>query len=67
VSDLLSLQVGDVITTEKQIDGEAFVDVEGNHKFRGILGQLRGKRALRITAVTSGTDEPAATNPGASR
>jgi flagellar motor switch protein FliM len=67
MDDLLNLQPGDVITTEKQIDGEAFVEVEGNHKFRGSIGQLRGKRALRITAVTSGSDEAPGTKAGASR
>jgi flagellar motor switch protein FliM len=67
VSDLLGLQIGDVITTEKQIDGEAFVEVEGNHKFRGVIGQLRGKRALRITAVSNTTEEPGNPKAGANR
>jgi flagellar motor switch protein FliM len=67
LDELLNLQPGDVITTEKQISGEASVEVEGNHKFRGTVGQFRGKRALRITAVTCATDEQTGLKLGASR
>ncbi len=57
LNDLMNLQPGDVITTEKALTGDAFVEVEGKHKFLGQIGQLRGKRALRITSVTLERDE----------
>jgi flagellar motor switch protein FliM len=53
----MGLQPGDVITTEKALTGDAFVEVEGKHKFLGQVGQLRGKRALRITSVTLEREE----------
>src|SRR3954469_17656503 len=53
VEDLLSLQVGDIITTDKLSSGDAFVQVEGKNKFHGQIGQLRGNRAIRITRVTA--------------
>src|SRR5256885_2994980 len=58
VNDLLSLQVGDIITTEKPIAGDAFVQIEGKNKFYGQLGQLRGNRSIRITRVTAEPIEP---------
>lgn len=53
LNDLLNLQAGDVITTEKKTDGEVFVEVEGKHKFLAQIGQFRGKRAFRVTVVTT--------------
>jgi flagellar motor switch protein FliM len=53
MEDLLSLQVGDIITTEKQATGDAFVQVEGKNKFHGQIGQFRGNRAIKITRVTT--------------
>src|SRR5438874_2979320 len=41
LNDLMSLQLGDIITTDKPVDGEAFVQIEGHAKFHGLLGQLR--------------------------
>jgi flagellar motor switch protein FliM len=49
VSDLLSLQVGDVITTEKPCNADVLIQIEGKHKFLGQLGQFRGCRAIRVT------------------
>jgi flagellar motor switch protein FliM len=49
LSDVLSLQVGDVITTEKGAQDEVPVQVEGSEKYHGRLGQLRGTRAVQIT------------------
>src|SRR5690242_16916279 len=45
MNDLLSLQPGDVITTDKPIGADAFVEVEGKHKFLAQIGQFRGKRS----------------------
>jgi flagellar motor switch protein FliM len=51
VDELLSLQVGDVLTTEKPSDGEVLIQVEGRNKFVGRIGQFRGTRAIRITRI----------------
>jgi flagellar motor switch protein FliM len=51
VDELLSLQVGDVLTTEKPSDGEVLIQVEGRNKFVGRIGQFRGSRAIRITRI----------------
>lgn len=51
LDDLLSLEPGDIITTEKDLEGEVFVEVEGRQKFLGRVGQFRGKRAAQITTV----------------
>jgi flagellar motor switch/type III secretory pathway protein FliN len=59
VSDLLSLQVGDVITTEKPLTADVFVQVEGRNKFHGQIGQFRGSRSIRITRVTKEVAEVA--------
>jgi flagellar motor switch protein FliM len=68
LNDLMSLQPGDIITTEKEIGGDAFVEVEGKHKFLGQLGQFRGKRSIRVTVVTTERAEMAVTDQiGASR
>jgi flagellar motor switch protein FliM len=51
VNELMSLGVGDVITTEKASGAEVLIQVEGRNKFFGKIGQFRGKRAIRITRV----------------
>src|ERR1043166_8711023 len=53
LQDLLALQVGDIITTDMESSGDAFVQVEGRNKFHGQIGQFRGNRAIRITRVTT--------------
>ncbi len=53
LDDLLTLQVGDLITTEKPaVDDEVPVLVEGKEKFAGRLGHVRGVRAVRITQTS---------------
>jgi flagellar motor switch protein FliM len=49
VSELLSLQVGDIITTEKNCERDVVMQIEGKNKFLGQIGQLRGSKAIRIT------------------
>jgi len=66
LDELMSLQPGDVITTEKPTTGEVFIEVEGKHKFLASVGQLRGKRAMRITTVTSERTEAKTENFAAS-
>jgi len=48
VNDLLSLQVGDVITTDKESTDDVLVQVEGRNKFLAQVGQFRSSRAIRI-------------------
>jgi flagellar motor switch protein FliM len=52
LNDLLSLAPGDIITTDKSVTADAFVEIEGRHKFFGQIGKLRGARSLRITRVS---------------
>jgi flagellar motor switch protein FliM len=47
--DLLSLQVGDLITTEKPEAQDLLILVEGRNKFQGQVGKLRENKAVRIT------------------
>jgi flagellar motor switch protein FliM len=51
VSELLALQVGDVITTDKPIERDVLVQIEGKNKFLGQIGQFRGSRSIRVTKV----------------
>lgn len=60
LSDLMALQVGDLITTEKRADRDVLVQVEGKNKFLGQLGQFRDKRAIRITRLCQQPDAPTA-------
>ena len=54
MSDLLSLQVGDIITTDKSHDDAVTIEIEGRPKFHGAVGQFRGGKAVRITRLTRG-------------
>jgi flagellar motor switch protein FliM len=49
LDDLLNLQIGDVITTEKMSSRDVLIQVEGKNKFLGQVGKFRGKRSVRIT------------------
>jgi flagellar motor switch protein FliM len=49
LNDLLSLQPGDIITTEKGSQQDVLIQVEGRNKFLGQLGKFRENRAIRIT------------------
>ena len=51
VNELMSLQVGDIITTARDSESEVLIQVEGKNKFVGKVGQLRGSRAVRITRM----------------
>jgi flagellar motor switch protein FliM len=66
VSDLLSLQVGDVITTDKPSDRELLIQVEGKSKFYGHVGQFRGNRAIKISRCCQ-TPEAKAEKAGSQR
>jgi len=49
--ELLSLQVGDIITTEKDLHSPLLVSVEGVPKFRAQAGSFKGHKAIRIAEV----------------
>ncbi len=49
IQDLMTLHPGDIIQTEKPMDSEMIVRVEGENKFAGKLGQHRQNKAIRIT------------------
>jgi len=51
MGQLMGLQVGDIIQTEKLASAELIVQVEGKNKFAGRLGQFRGNRAVRVTRL----------------
>jgi len=52
LNDLLNLQVGDIITTDKSTSADVFIQVEGKNKFFAQLGQMRNKRSIRVTRIT---------------
>ena len=52
LNDLLNLQVGDIITTDKAIAADVFMQVEGKNKFFAQIGQMRGNCAIRVTRIT---------------
>ena len=49
LNDLLSLSPGDVITTSHDSKTDVVLQVEGQNKFLGQVGKLRGNRSVRIT------------------
>ena len=51
LDDLLSMEVGDVITTDKESDKDVLIQVEGKSKFLAQVGQFKGSRSVRITRV----------------
>lgn len=48
VDELLNLAPGDILQLEKPASGEMIVQVEGRNKFAGLIGQYKGKRAVRV-------------------
>lgn len=46
--DLIHLQVGDIIATEKPATAPLLLLVEGKRKYIGHIGQYKGKRAFRV-------------------
>jgi flagellar motor switch protein FliM len=58
LNDLLNLQPGDVITTEKLCNRDVLIQVEGKNKFLGQIGQFRGKRSVRISRACQESPEP---------
>jgi len=48
VEELMNLSPGDIIQLDKPANAEMIVQVEGKNKFAGLIGQFKGKRAIRI-------------------
>ncbi len=46
LGDLMALQPGDIIHTDKRVGSEYIVQIEGQNKFAADLGQYRGHRAV---------------------
>jgi flagellar motor switch protein FliM len=46
--DLIGLRVGDIITTEKDVNCPISVTVEGHEKFQAHTGAYKGRKAIRI-------------------
>ena len=51
VSDLLNLQVHDVLKIPKEAQNELILQIEGKSKFAGRIGQFRGQKAFKITRL----------------
>ena len=49
--DLMSLRVGDIITTQKDVHQPVIVSVEGVPKFRAKLGAFKGHKAIMIDSA----------------
>ncbi|MGB9625194.1 MAG: flagellar motor switch protein FliM [Phycisphaerae bacterium] len=56
VNELMHLQPGDIVRTEKPTKAEIIIQVEGKNKYAGRLGQLKGNRAIRITRQAEPTE-----------
>ncbi len=57
-TDLLNLQVGDIVSTEKDINEPLEVEVEGLVKFVAKAGALKGKKAIEILSVENRQKSP---------
>ena len=67
VADLLNLQVGDVITTDKDSTHDVLIQIEAKNKFLGQVGQYRGGRAIRITRRCQQLDQSSSESSGRDR
>jgi flagellar motor switch protein FliM len=66
MDELLALQVGDVITTDKNVERDVLIQIEGKNKFFGKVGQFRGARAVSISRVCQHPVDTAAAASSAS-
>ncbi|MDA7950020.1 MAG: flagellar motor switch protein FliM [Pirellulaceae bacterium] len=57
-SDLLSLRVGDIITTEKDIHAPLTVNVQGCAKYHGTAGAFKNRKAVQIDKMIAAEEEP---------
>jgi len=57
VTELLNLQPGDILTTDKPANSDVVLQVEGINKFAGRVGKFRTHRAIKITRKTDRGEE----------
>jgi flagellar motor switch protein FliM len=57
LNDLLSLAPGDVITTSQNRAADVIIQIEGQNKFTGQVGQFRGNRAVQVTHRTNSPND----------
>jgi flagellar motor switch protein FliM len=50
-SDLLELEVGDIIATEKDVRQPLVVSIEGRPKFHAEPGVLKGRKAVQVSEL----------------
>jgi flagellar motor switch protein FliM len=53
-SDLIGLRVGDIITTEKDVQRPLVVSVEGRPKFHAQPGAFKGRKAIQVVGPIGG-------------
>jgi flagellar motor switch protein FliM len=58
LNDLMALQPGDLITTDKEFTQDVLIQVEGKKKFLAQVGQFRGKRAIKLTRILRQAELP---------
>jgi len=56
LSDLMNLEVGDLILTEKPATAPLTLEIGGKRKFIGQLGQYKGNRVFRVNRTLSPKD-----------
>ena len=56
VEEFLSLVPGDIVKLDKLVGRDFVLRVEGQNKFAGRIGQLRGSRAVQITRAVQPTE-----------
>ena len=66
-ADLINLQVGDIIATEKDVALPLEIKVEGQHKYYATAGAFKGRKAIQVTAAADEQEEstPPDEQPGA--
>jgi flagellar motor switch protein FliM len=52
-SDLISLKVGDIIATEKDIERPLVVSIEGQPKFHAKAGAFKGRKAIQVVGLVN--------------
>jgi flagellar motor switch protein FliM len=52
-SDLISLKVGDIIATEKDVERPLVVSIEGQPKFHAKAGAFKGRKAIQVTGLVN--------------
>ncbi|HVS69709.1 MAG TPA: flagellar motor switch protein FliM [Phycisphaerae bacterium] len=53
LDELMHLTAGDIVQLDKPASGEMIVQIEGKNKFAALIGQFKGKRAIRIKRPVS--------------